>query len=350
MAMRYIDTSIRKCSPYIWDGDGCLGDLKNFIENVFLADVRGQIFAMNALRGVEIGLHTPILIKELMAEAYSRSLIKHPTGCDCEQFLRLIEDASIEADPYGATATGKALSGCGAKCDGDLCVVLPAPAIAVWCTKEDSDRFQNATLLVPTTAPLDWLYALPPSERYFSLKKGAAIGSTWIWFTHETGIAPPDPATLSKFYTASDYYRDVLGLIHREAAPTGASDNHLVLLKLPVSVASRRSHFRPTAVEAGSHQRFCAKSNDPSVSHADSYGRTLNLAPFAAGIGFVDGAKERVIRPIRADDIPASEEIEFVPLGTVMLSRGKTAVDNTAAFTSILRGPTDTTAMLTALC
>jgi hypothetical protein len=79
MAMRYIDTSIRKCSPYIWDGDGCLGDLKNFIENVFLADVRGQIFAMNALRGVEIGLHTPILIKELMAEAYSRSLIKHPT-------------------------------------------------------------------------------------------------------------------------------------------------------------------------------------------------------------------------------------------------------------------------------
>ena len=204
--------------------------LRDYLADIFLADLRGQVFTVNALHGTEIGLHTADVIKLLMAEAFKAAEQEHPYGCDCEQFFRLMDDLSLETHPLSKEISGQANAGHGSDCEGDLFVILPAPIIPALSTKNDIDRFENQTGLKATIAPLQWMYDLEPSQRYFSLN--GKIGNSWIWFTHETSVGMP-----SEIHNSADYFRDVLGLIHRRSAPVGVPDNHLCLLKFPKSIA-----------------------------------------------------------------------------------------------------------------
>jgi hypothetical protein len=317
--------------------------LDEYLKDIFLTDLRGMIFAANAMHGVELGLHDSKLVKDAIQEAYDRAS-KHYSGKksrpSCYDFLRFLEDACKEKASSAGHLAGKSKAGSSCVCDEELATVLPAQVVYSKASKGDLNRFQVLTGDKPTPSEFGWIYKLDASERYFSFEDLQVLGGSWIWFTPESQMPKIDRAWVTEDYSASDYFRDVLGLIHHKPAPPNM-ENHLCQFRFPKSLTSKRPHFRPTVLEAGKHLRFCAKANNAKIDRSDLYGRTLNLKTFADSHLLEDGAPERVIRPLRSTDFESGERVWFEPLGPIKLERGLSSKDDNLAFTNaLLRGKT----------
>jgi|GEM_PF-2739493 len=136
-----------------------------------------------------------------------------------------------------------------------------------------------------------------------------------LWFT-----SAPSGSTTTR---TADEIRDMLGMIDRKPG------NLLIEVTLPATCLAKQNPRRPTAMDAGSHQRFRVRADGKTKQGRKAWGHAVDLGKFARGEPNIDGACERVCQPIPAT---AVNQLSFRCLGKVTTTRGNDANDNDDEF------------------
>ncbi|MGJ4911290.1 hypothetical protein [Bradyrhizobium sp. HKCCYLS2033] len=290
----------------------------DYIRN-FAGNDLGRIVSANACDGEVIGLHPRGFCDRVLAAAYANAP-SDPDKTDPREFIRLIADLAIN-DP---SFRGQAVLGAGCSIDTDRAeVMLPIGVLEGFASSDDVTRFARLTGQMPDFKNPRWiemLSGIPSNERYFRLKPGRTLGTSFIWFSSKRSLDRASQAAKRngvKPDEVANYLRDLLGLVHRE--PT-SPPLYLVVYSFPASVVEKAVHFRPTFVEAGSHRRFAARPRGRGAPRRNDWGKTVDLARLELGGVLAAGLRERICCPINRSMFEDDENIRFRVVGQVTRS------------------------------
>jgi len=270
-----------------------------------------------------------------MAAAYKNA--KHDADAtDPREFIRLIAD--LAQTPGYKGFCGRAIFGASYKFSAAMaCTVLPIGVIATFATGVDIARFASLTgARLCDFNNADWIDTfanLPRNERFFRLKPGRPLGTSFIWFTSSRNLQQAlRNATARGVASAglADFSRDILGLVHRVPALPPNPPLFLAAFGFPAHVAEKAGHFRPTFVEAGGHSRFSARPRMKVRPRNYPWGKTINLAYLDMSGTLENGLNERVCRPINRSMFDDADVMTFEVLGRI--TKGNTFTDKQFSF------------------
>ncbi|MEO5339818.1 MAG: hypothetical protein H7837_04775 [Magnetococcus sp. MYC-9] len=132
-------------------------------------------------------------------------------------------------------------------------------------------------------------------------------------------VSPDPPPTGAG---AADRARDVLGLIDNEPGDA------LLAVQLPGDAVIQARGRRPTVGDAG-NDRFRIRADHSGHRTQTHWGWTVDLEALAGGGSTMDGHREWVCEPLKADSVGP---VKIEPLGVVTNTRGQTPQDDHAAF------------------
>lgn len=176
----------------------------------------------------------------------------------------------------------------------------------------------------------------PLRARADRLKAGTHLGRPGgvLWYTTSDSVNEwankPD----------ADGICNILGLAHLD------QQIDLLALEFDAIVLRADNIGRPTPIDAGSHCRFKTRSDVPAHRHRSSWGRAADLSKCAAGSKIVDGAPERIARPIPTD---AFSDIRVRALGRTLSERPGTKPTDDEKFADRVARGRDETDLKTAL-
>lgn len=208
--------------------------------------------------------------------------------------------------------------------DTALMTVLDTEAFFPFFAAETKDELIG-TLSIDMTTEGNRLHATLESGRksaaLHKLKPDAQLGKPGevFWYTLASGLQEKIAAG------DADRVRDCLGLIHHN----GSTD----LIALKYTVKTKATPARPTALDAGSHQRFSAMPDKTRAAPNSAWGIAVDLAHFARREHKIAGAPERVALPLKQ---PNFDLLEIVPLGRTGITRGTRSSDNDQRFATRL--------------
>jgi len=310
-------------------GGGFFMSLEGYIRG-FVGTDYGRIVSSNACDGDILGLHRAGFSAEVLAAAYGNAR-GDPDATAPREFIRLIGD--LARSPGNKRFCGQAIYGAAYKLNSaTACTILPIGVVSSLATGHDIDRFASLTRkgLCDFSNP-DWIDTfanLPPNERYFRLKPGRALGTSFIWFTSSLNLQQLFSAAVRRGIALAElghFARDALGLVDRVPAPAPDPPLFLVALAFPASVAEKAGHFRPTFVEAGSHRRFSARARRTRTPRKYAWGKTIDLARLDADGTLENGLNERVCHPIERSMFDNAQVITFRILGKI--TKGNTCTN-----------------------
>ncbi len=184
---------------------------------------------------------------------------------------------------------------------------------------KDLRRLSGKMILLPALGAggsgYKWLVRDPVSV---SLRRGKTLGrrTGLLWITQRKEVEP-----YINFTDAADRVRDRLGLIHYK------SRRRLLRLRIRPTMLAGKSVGRPTFADAGSHRRFKAAADKAANRRRQSWGFSADLSLFEGGAKWIDGAPERVVCPLKTEDV---ESVEIQYLGEVSITRGSAPNDDEA--------------------
>ncbi len=181
-------------------------------------------------------------------------------------------------------------------------------------------------ITAPSVAGGRGCYSYPDTgDDEIPLKAGKRLGNRVLW------VAPmakrEEPKALASAVSACNY----LGLIHHYLKP----DMDLCALRLPPNAGSLSISARPTNGDAGSHTRFKVCAVAKHDSNRKKWGTTVNLAKLDKGIANCDGKRERVLDPIRTEQLGC---VRRRRLGQINTAYRLTRAQDHAKFADYVKG------------
>lgn len=165
------------------------------------------------------------------------------------------------------------------------------------------------------------------SARSDRIKPGARLGMKGgvAWYTQASAVRP-----LIEFGDA-DGVRDTLGLAH-----IGPGAHMIAIFFAPAALAADECG-RPSALEAGGANgaRFMCAPSGGSGKRARTWGQTAHLGRIAQGDTNIDGAPERITKPIDAAQLG---KVDIRSIGHISNTRGTKRNESDDAFANILSG------------